>query len=162
MTSDHSEWPELGEGEIVLDDPSEQVWRQVHPQRLRGAQISSEAFVPGRNDEKMLSCSREQTVTAEDAIEFHTAVLGKKSAGAAVITVNHVRSAEPVNAASPPVVELRAIDDSAVTVPEDEPKAPGHTYLDYRPFGSSRIEKKAKQLAYFANEAGLRRPSGTT
>ncbi len=151
MSVDSLAWDELEEGEEQLTDLSELNWRQVHPLRVNASVISSEAFSPGSSDVKKLSCTRESVVTAEQAHRGYV-LRGLASAGSAAISVNEVESPITSNGATP-TAALRVIDDSKTGDP-DKPLPFGHTYVDYRPIGSSRIDRKAKQLAWFANKRG--------
>lgn len=154
MSTAPTEWPELGDGEELLTNPEETLWRQVHPQRLQKGRVSSDAFEPGSKDDKQLSCSRESKVTATEAHRYHTEELRLSSAGCAAITIAEVESSHPIVDGNPDVASLRAVDDTGTSI-ENLSLPPGHTYLDYRPFGSSRITKKAKQLAFYASRRGI-------
>lgn len=156
MTEQSTEWADLGDGEERLTEMSELLWRQVHPQRFQNGRISSDAFEPGSKDGKQLSCSRESKASVAEAHQYHTEELKLSSAGCAAISVAEVESSRPIIEGNPEVVALSAVDDTA-TASDDNPLPPGHTYLDYRPFGSSRITKKAKQLAFYANRRGFQR-----
>ncbi len=154
MSTAPVQWPDLVDGEEKLTDPDEILWRQVHPQRLQNGHVSSDAFEPGSNDAKQLSCSRSSKVSAVEAHRHHTEVLNLLSSGCAAVSVSEVESARPIVAQNPEVASIRAIDDTETATAEDS-LPPGHTYLDFRPFGSSRISKKAKQLAFYANRRGV-------
>lgn len=151
MSLSPEEWPELSQGEELLTDPNERLWRQVHPQRISEGVISSEAFEPGRSDAKQLSCSRESKVSAEEAYAHYTLELRMQSAGVAAISVQDVESGAPIPGNESAVASLRAVDDTA-SGGSDLP--PGHTYVDFRPLGSARAAKKAKQLAFLAHKRG--------
>lgn len=138
------EWPELEAGEELVTDPRELLWRQVHPQRVHAGIVSSEAFEPGRSDEKQLSCSRASKTTAQEAYDYHTTDLGLTSVGSAAVTVSEVESEKPIVDGAPEVAPLRAVDDTAAAN-EGMLLPPGHTYLDFRPIGGKRITKKAKR-----------------
>jgi hypothetical protein len=134
--------PDLIEGEELLTDDAERIWRQVHPKsRTAEGAPSSAAFIPNQTDKGCLSCSREQIVTAEEAFVYHTRNLDLESAGSWSITVAAVRS-----------VELRAVDDSARST-DESPLPPGHTYVDYRTVAGKNVRKKARILAHGAVEA---------
>lgn len=152
MTQDAIGWPELVAGETVLDEASELLWRQVHPQRFQAGMISSDAFAPGSSDAKQLSCSREARVSAEAAYLHYTEELGLQSVGCAAIAVSDIESERPVLDGDPAVAALRAIDDSGVD--DGDARPPGHAYVDFRPVGTKKIAKKAKQLAFFARKNG--------
>lgn len=153
MTDEELEWPSLKEGESELTESGELIWRQVHPHRLHDGVVSSEAFEPGRSDDKQLSSTRQAKTTAEQAYKHHAEVAKLKTAGSTAVTVSEVRSQKPIIDGDPDVASLRVVDDSE-TSSEDAPLPPGHVYIDYRPLGSKRITKKAKQLAFFANKRG--------
>lgn len=153
MSTAQDEWPQLEAGEELVTARDELLWRQIHPRRISDGMISSEAFEPGRSDDKRLSCSRESKTSAKEAFEHYTTQAELTSAGSAAIAVGEVESDEPTVEGNPAVPSLRAVDDSGNSSPSN-PLPPGHTYVDFRPLGSSRITKKAKQLAFYAMRRG--------
>ncbi|MFV0633993.1 hypothetical protein [Demequina sp.] len=153
MSGSDVEWPALVEGEFEVDNVDERLWRQVHPDWVQDGVISSSAFKPKRNDGKQLSCSRESIVSAAEATRHYGDVLGFRTAGSAAVSVGDVHT--PDNPVGPTAtVSARVVDDSERGATEGD-LPPGHAYVDLRPFGSSAIERKAKQLAFFAAKNGL-------
>lgn len=151
MRDKELEWPNLGEGEEEITDASEVLWRQVHPMRVHNNHVSSDAFVPRKNEDKKASTSRSSMVsTPEKSYADYTKKTGLNSAGVAFVTVEQVHSPEKSNPDKSDVVSLRAVDDSQTLDADLYPK--GHAYIDFRPIGASRIARKSEQLAYFVNQ----------
>jgi hypothetical protein len=123
------QWRDLRPGEQELSDPSELLWRQIHPTQVDDGKLSSSAFVPNQNDEGQLSTCRGSKVSAEGAFENYTQVRKRLSAGVFALSVGEVVA-----------VDLRAIDDSEA--PSEEELPPGHTYVDFRQVPSTNKCKK--------------------
>lgn len=140
--------PDLLKDEVVVDDPEERIWRQVHPKNTTDTGApSSAAFVPNDVDEGCLSCSRESKVTAKRAFLYHTEILELESAGTWSVPVAEISR-----------VDLRCVDDSA-TATDEAPLPPGHVYIDYRTLGGKAVRRKARLIAHAATAAYLH-PAG--
>lgn len=145
-------WDALAPGEQELTSPTALMQRQVHPRRLVNGKVTSETFRPGRSDHGQLSCTQADVVTAQDALTAHVA-RGLESAGCALFTIGEVWSPTPLPGKVTACPALRMVDDAHGPHGTDLPE--GHAYVDFRPVGSKAIERKAKQMAFFANKRGL-------
>lgn len=143
MVEPASPWPDLRHGEIEIEDSEELLWRQVNPQFLHNGQVTSQAFRPSPEDQGLLSTSRQYKQTAHGAFEFHVNVRRYESAGTWALSIGEVRSAG-----------LRAIDDGESDTGPPAPCPPGHTSIDFRPFGKSAIRKKSAGMSFHANLRG--------
>lgn len=108
---------ELRSCEVSLDDGSEALWRQVHPNFVSGELVSAEAFVGTKDARSEVSTVRSAARTAEQAFAHHTADLELSSAGSWAVTVDEVGA-----------VSCQAIDDASCEGVE----TPGHSYIDMR------------------------------
>lgn len=147
MTEAGEIWPDLEEGEIVLAAADDLLWRQVHPEFVQGGQLASRAFRLNSGDAKRLSLSWAKKQSAEGAYDFHANVLKLPSAGTWAVSVGEVLEAG-----------CRAIYDEEAASAPPAPCPPGHTFIDLRPFGSSRISKITKKLNLYAQERGRIHP----
>jgi hypothetical protein len=129
--------PSLTEGELLLEEQSEVLRRQVHPTFMHNGVVSSQAFRPTPRDSGQLSVRRE-SLSAEAAFRDHCETYGLRSAGTWGINVGEVEEAR-----------TRAIDDSAKP---DTPKA--HAYIDFRGLTSSEMKKISRILMNCAHRRG--------
>lgn len=122
-----------------LNDPEENLLRQVHPQHIDRGVVGSVAFKPGKQDEGRLSVSRGALTTPEAAFSKHTTEKGLKSVGVWAVTVG----------------ECGSIDLEAKSAPvEDEVPDPAHAIIDMSEVKGKQIRRKARTLARFANARG--------
>jgi hypothetical protein len=126
----------LEDGETVLEDKAESLWRQVHPKFFQDGEVSSLAFRPFPRDNGMLSVRRE-AFGADRSYHDHVR-LGLDSAGTWTVSVGEVLE-----------VGARAVDDSALP---DRPEA--HAYVDYRHLSRRQTEAAAKRLRAAATQHG--------
>ncbi len=102
--------------ELLIDD-SEVLFRQVHPQWVRDGVPSSQAFVPTKKDEGMLSVTRGSLTTAEATYKHYTEALKMESAGTWGVTVGEAH-----------VASLNSFDD-------EQDDIPAHGFIDFRHLG---------------------------
>lgn len=126
--------------EQPLTDPSEALYRQVHPSWIVDGMPSSQAFRPTKKDAGMLSITLGGKTTAEGAFVHHTQGLGRISAGTWAVTVAETAKADLPSYAQP-------LDDS-----------PDHGFIDFRGFGRGQVEIKAKLLLDKARDRGCLHP----
>ncbi|WP_159039110.1 hypothetical protein [Streptomyces sp. JHA19] len=119
----------LRPGEVELTDADEEIWRQVNPAFVHDGRVSSQAFTPTTKDAGELSTNRATKVTPQAAFEYHIQQLELPSAGVYSLTVGEVAE-----------VSLRVVDDSAVQ--DDEPRPPGHAYVDFKGVSAGKRAKK--------------------
>ncbi|WP_369024082.1 hypothetical protein [Nocardia cyriacigeorgica] len=137
---------ELHDGEIELDDARELIWRNVNPNWVDGGKLSSQAFRPTPKDVGKLSGAREGKVTADKHFHEFTNEFALASSGVWAVTVDEARR-----------VEVRCVYD-AESESKPEPCPTGHTYLDYRVHGNSKIRRIGSALRDFAEERGRQHP----
>lgn len=129
--------PDLEQGELLLTDGVERLWRQVHPQFQNAGVVTSRAFAGGSDDPQRVSTAREARCTAADAMSDHLA-RGRRTVGTWAVTVGEVDG-----------VGRRAVDDSALPdVPDD------HAYIDLRGLDDRSERRVRRDLAAQANARG--------
>ncbi|MDP9411694.1 MAG: hypothetical protein M3P70_14610 [Actinomycetota bacterium] len=135
-------WADLIAGEMLVEEPDELLWRQVHPTWVEDGIPTSQAFKPATADEDKPSVARSSVHTAEEAYRWHTETAERKSVGTWGVEVGEC------------VIEarLRVVDDSRA---QDAPptRSPAHAYLDFR--SHTKGEVKLAGAALLA--AALRR-----
>ncbi len=135
-------WVALIPGEVLVEEPDELLWRQVHPTWVTEDGVpTSQAFKPATADEDKPSVARSSVHTAGEAYRWHTETAKRKS----VVTWG-VAVGECVQET------LRVVDDSNA---EDAPptRSPAHAYLDFR----SHMKGEVKLASAALLAAALRR-----
>lgn len=107
---------ELHQDESLIDDPSELALRQIVEWMVSDGSILTHVFGPSTSDQGKPSYTREKSVGAQEARDWHAANGSSKPIGVWAVSVDEVHGAG-----------THVIDDSA-----DTTKAPGHCYVDYR------------------------------
>ena len=139
-------FPELKPGEVEVTDGDELIWRNVNPNWIDNGELSSQAFRPTPKDLKQLSGAREREVSAEDHFEEFTEKLELESSGVWAISAGEAKDAA-----------LRCIFDAEADSAPD-PCPVGHTYIDYRGHGNSKIRKIGSSLRDLAEVRGCKFP----
>lgn len=121
---------ELRDGESLITDVDEVLYRQITEHMKDGDRVASTAFGPMPIDRDMPSFSRGSLVSAQQARDWHTRIAASPSLGVWAITAGEVMEAG-----------RWSIDDSGTPLAQDENRAPGHCYVDYR--NLSRPQRKA-------------------
>ncbi|GAA5196750.1 hypothetical protein [Microbacterium jejuense] len=113
----------LHEGESLIDDREELLYRQILEWMVPDGAILTHVFGPSTADQGKPSYSRSSVVSAQDARDWHNEPGNgnSKSTGVWAVSVDEVFEAETF-----------AIDDAAAPLEEDRARAPGHCYVDYR------------------------------
>lgn len=118
----------------LLSDPTEILFRQVHPDFFDDGKVTSQAFVPTGNHAHKLSVDRGSKTDA--AAAYH--LFPKKSVGTWGVTVDECQ----------PVV---VYDDPN---PPEFPENPAHAYGDFTTLGRKARKRQAQKLRRIANERG--------
>jgi hypothetical protein len=119
-----------------LDDPSELLFRQVHPSWMRDGRPSSMAFVPSRKDDYELSVSLESLTTPEGAYRHHGEALELKTAGTWAVSVADVHE------------ELLLAYPDPIPASDGGVPSPAHAIIDFVPVASNnQREAKGTHLA---------------
>lgn len=111
------------------------LFRQVHPNWLKGNHVTSQAFKPTPKDEGQLSVDDGDLITADKAYEQYTVGKGLSSIGVLAVTVAECEQ------------------EGLSAMPDPKPCQPSHAVINFADNSSSEIEKKAKRL----REAAMRR-----
>lgn len=133
----------LRDCELVIEDPPELQWRQVHPQWVDHGLVASDAFAGVEGSRATISTVRSMACSAAQAHRFYVESLGLLSAGTWAVTVSEV-------------VEVlgRVVDDAAC----DDVDTPGHSFIDLR--GLTRAQRRVARatLAARATSRGRQFP----
>jgi hypothetical protein len=120
---------ELRDGESLMSDEDELVYRQITVHMMDGEQIATTAFGPMPSDNGMPSFSRSSLTNPQDARDWHTRNVPSPSLGVWALAVGEVLEAGRYT-----------IDDSGAPLVPDNKRAPAHCFVDYR--GMLRLERK--------------------
>jgi len=125
--------------------PSDFVFRQVHPSHRTGEHPNSVAFFPTPKDKDLLSVDDSSLVSAEGSWSHFTKALGFQSAGTWAISVEEITTAFPLQLQSDPT------KDSV----NPEKSNPAHCLIDFSQVTSKGQKKKrAQELALKASARG--------
>jgi len=130
-------------GDEILNDPEENLLRQVHPEHFVTGKVGSVAFKPGKSDQGRLSVSRGARTTPEAAFNKHTREKGLASVGVWAVTVGECAS-----------IDLEAKADPV----EDGVTDPAHAIIDMSRVTGNQMKRKARDLVRFANARGCLYP----
>ncbi|MFJ8269350.1 hypothetical protein ACIQ8G_03085 [Streptomyces sp. NPDC094154] len=130
MATDGSD---LRPGEVEITEHGEKLWRQVHPIWVQDGRVTSQLFSPTPKDSGELSVTRASIVSAKEAHQYHTEVMGLESIGVYGVEVAEVRE-----------VGLRAVDDAQADGAENRP--PGHAYVDFKDVRSAGQRRKRASI----------------
>ncbi len=125
-----------------LDDRDELLLRQVPAAFMRESRVSSQAFTPGRNDDRKLSVARGSMTSPEAAFDHHTRVCGRQSVGTWAVSVGECAN-----------VDLAGQPDPLASPPEPAPD-PAHAIIDFGGMSKGQVESKAQILARHATTRG--------
>ena len=132
-----------------IEDETELLFRQVHPNFLDAGEISSAAFRPSAKDAGRLSVDRSTLTTSEDSFLLHTAAKKLASAGTYAVSVE----------------EFSEVDVSCYPDPldasGDQPENPAHAYGDFNGLSSGKQKAVAKRLKHKAASRGCLHPPST-
>jgi hypothetical protein len=139
---------ELGEGESLVADPTELIYRQITKNLLdpSGA-IATHAYTGESSSDGRPSYTRSSKVTAQESRDWHTRN-SRKNGRAPSLAVRALTVAEVVTA------KRWVADDSGAPVEPDGVRPPGHCYVNA--VGLDRVTLKSLRAALWkaANERG--------
>ncbi len=122
-----------------IEDDNELLLRQVHPNFIVEARITSQAFLPTEKDDKKLSVNRSSMISAQEAFDLHTKQKKLQSAGVWGISVGEVLSFDSLS-----------IEYDPIKVPVEDNS---HALINFSKLPSeSRIKATAKQLSAKARD----------
>jgi hypothetical protein len=134
---------ELLDGEQLLSDADELVYRQATQHLFDGEKLATTAFGPSTSDKDRPSYSRSTVVTAQEARDWHTQNAKSPSLGVwGVTTGEAIASGRHV------------VDDSRCPIVGGEPRAPGHCFVDFRGLTKSQRRELRSRLYFYATERG--------
>jgi hypothetical protein len=134
---------ELLEGEQLMSNAGELVYRQMTQHMFDGDKLKTEAFGPSSADRDMPSYARSTETTPQESRDWHTQNAKSRSLGVWGVTVGEaIESGRHV------------VDDSQRPPYEDKRRAPGHCFVDFR--GLSRPHKRElrARLYFYATDRG--------
>lgn len=137
---------ELAEGEKLLTDPEEQLWRNAHPTFLDGERLSSQVFTPTAQHAWKLSVARSAAVSASDHFVEYTEVMNLDSIGVWAVSVAEVN-----------LEGLTAVYDAESDTAPD-PCPAGHTFIDFSAATRNQMSKIGRRLRDKAVERGCQHP----
>lgn len=137
---------ELAEGEELLTDPDEQLWRNAHPTFLDGERLSSQVFTPTAQHDWKLSLARSSKVSASDHFVEYTEKLNLDSIGVWSVSVAEVN-----------LEGLTGVYDAESDAAPD-PCPAGHTSVDFSNASRSQVGKIGRRLRDKAVERGCQHP----
>lgn len=111
------------------------LYRQVHPRWVVDGKITSQVFKPTRKDGFLLSVYNGDMITAQEAWDHYTKVLGYLSYGTIAVSVSECSY-------------------QGLPVRPDPLPYPEHTVIDFTNLGRSQIERKADSLRIVAVSRG--------
>lgn len=144
--------PANGGTEVVIPEDSlgdngepEVLYRQITQTKWDPDQKrpGTNAFYPQRSDERRPSLGRSSKTTASESFEWHNSHARSQSLSTWACSVAAVHRAGTT-----------PIDDSAVPLQENEVRAPGHAFVDYREMEKSKMKIIAAHLLLDAYERG--------
>lgn len=134
---------ELLDGEQLMSNTDEIAYRQTTKHMFDGGKLATTAFGPTPADKGMPSYSRSTVVTAQEARDWHTRNAKNLSLGVWAVTVGEVVESERY-----------VVDDSKAPVPDDEKRAPGHCFVDYRGLTKQQERELRTELYFRAIDRG--------
>lgn len=133
---------ELAEGEVLVVDPLELIYRQITESMVAGGGVQTYAFGASDADKGKPSYARSSVVTAQESRDWHNQHARNKSIAVFALTVDEVYEEE-----------LLVIDDTACRLPPGLVRSPGHCYIDMR-----RLTKvELKSVRFRLHERAMKR-----
>jgi len=134
---------ELLEGEQLISEANELLYRQVTKHMLDGDKLKTEAFGPSTADREMPSYARSSEVTPQAARDWHTQNAASPSLGVWGVTVGEaIESGRHV------------VDDSLRPLADNQKRSPGHCFIDFRGLSKPQKRELRARLYFFATDRG--------
>lgn len=124
-------------------DPTENLFRQIHPNWVQNDRVSNQAFSATKAHRFLLSTSMSSRTTAEDSFRRHTEELHCQSVGVMAVTVGDVHSQS-----------LQAFED-AVPASNGVSADPAHAVIDMSDLSHKQRSNAAEQLGNRARARGF-------
>lgn len=132
----------LAEGETVVVEREELIYRQICEWMISGGTILTSVFGPSTSDAGRPSYSRSSIVSAQESRDWHNTYAPSRSTGVRALAIDEVLE-----------VELLVIDDSGTPIPDGKLRAPGHCFIDYRDLPKADV----KSIRYKLYERAMAR-----
>lgn len=133
----------LAEGEELLGDGDEHVYRQICGHMYDDEKLTSRAFGTATADDGKPSYTRSSATTAQEARDWHNRHANARSLAVMALAVAEVVGTGRV-----------AIDDSRTALRTDEVRPNGHCYIDFRNLTRAQRRDISAQLLRFALRRG--------
>lgn len=134
---------ELAEGEVLVVDPLELIYRQITEWMVTAGGVQTYAFGASDADQGKPSYARSSVVTAEESRDWHNQHARSKSIAVFALTVDEVCEEE-----------LLVIDDTSCRLPHGLVRSPGHCYIDMRRLTKVELKSVRFRLHERAMERG--------
>ena len=135
---------DLEDNEMLVDTIDEISYRQITPHLLvDGKKVASSAFGPSTADQGKPSYSRSSIVSAQEARDWHSSNARRPSEAVYGVSVGEVAESGSF-----------VIDDSKCALAEDEDRAPGHCFVDFRRFSKPEERELRAKLYMHAMKRG--------
>lgn len=128
--------------EAPLEDATEVLFRQVHPDLYDDGRLASSAFLPSPGDQNQLSTDRASMTTAKEAHQRYIESK-RRSVGTFGVTVGEC-SQQGLRCFPDPVAET-----------ESTKANPAHSRVDFSVLGTNQQRKVAKRLKQAAVTRGI-------
>lgn len=115
-----------------LDDPTEVLYRQVHPNFVHEGKLTSLAFRPNSGDSGKMSCDRSSLVTAKASFDHYVYVKKRKSEGVWGVSVQE------------------CADQKLTCYPDPVEENDAHSTIDFNGVEEKNWERVSKKLKSFA------------
>lgn len=134
---------DLEEGETLVADGDEQIYRQICGHMYDDEKLTSRAFSASTADEGKPSYTRSSATTAQASRDWHNDYATAPSLAVMALAVEEVVSTGRV-----------VIDDSRTALGPEEVRPRGHCYIDFRNLTKSQRRDISSQLLRFALQRG--------
>lgn len=131
------------DGEQLMSDEDELVYRQITQHMLDGERVATTAFGPSTADRDMPSYSRSTVVTPQDSRDWHTQNAKSPSLGVWGLTVGEVIESG-----------RHVVDDSLCPLDDGHKRAPGHCFVDFRNLSKPQKKELRARLHFHATARG--------
>jgi len=134
---------ELRDGERLMSNADELLYRQMTQHMFDGDKLKTEAFGPTSADRDMASYSRSTEVTPQESRDWHTQYSTSPSLGVWGVTVGEAIASG-----------RHVIDDSQCPLAEGRHRPSGHCFIDFRGLPKPAKREVRARLYFYATARG--------
>ncbi|MEC5185931.1 hypothetical protein RCH12_003409 [Cryobacterium sp. MP_3.1] len=134
---------ELLDGERLMHNAEELLYRQMTQHMLDGDKLKTDAFGPATADRDMPSYARSTKGTPQESRDWHTHNAKSPSLGVWGVTVGEAIASG-----------RHVVDDSLCAVSEGQARAPGHCFVDFRGLSKPHKRELRARLYFYATDRG--------